>query len=62
MKEIIRYISLGLLLFLFTNGCEKQEAIVEEPVRPVKAVKVGDLERLMERKFPGRSSATEEVA
>jgi membrane fusion protein, multidrug efflux system len=61
MKEIIRSISFGLLLFLFTSGCEKQEAIVEDPVRPVKAVKVGDLERLMERKFPGRSSATEEV-
>ncbi len=58
---LFRGISFVLLMLLFTSGCEKQEATVKEPVRPVKAVKVGDLERIMERKFPGRASATREV-
>ena len=53
-------ISFGFLLVLFTTGCS-EEVAVEEIIRPVKAVKVGDLERMMERKFPGRSSATKEV-
>jgi multidrug efflux pump subunit AcrA (membrane-fusion protein) len=61
MKNIIRSISFGLLLALFICACEKQEATIEEPVRPVKVVKVGDLEQFMERKFPGRSKATQEV-
>jgi RND family efflux transporter MFP subunit len=61
MNHSFKLIPFLLIVALLLVGCQQQEATVEEPVRPVKAVKVGDLERLMERKLPGRSSATEEV-
>ena len=53
-------ISFGFLLLLFTVGCSEETA-VKEVIRPVKAIQIGNSQEFMERKFPGRSSATQEV-
>ncbi len=42
-------------------GCDQQETAQEEPVRPVRAMKVADFAGLTERSFPGRAAATQEV-
>jgi len=60
MNHSFKLIPLILTVALFTSGCS-EEAAVEEIIRPVKAMKVADFEEFMERKFPGRSSATKEV-
>ena len=61
MDQVIRVFAAVILLVFLTVGCTQQEALVEEPVRPVKAMKVADFEQVMQRKFPGRATATEEV-
>jgi RND family efflux transporter MFP subunit len=49
-----------LIAFLMLAGCE--EAVVEsEPVRPVRAIRVGDLKAITGRQFPGRAKAKDEV-
>ena len=55
----------GLLLALiagaiFIASCKK-ETPVKEPVRPVRAIKIGDMEGVSSRSFPGQAEATEEV-
>lgn len=50
-----------LLLALHFTGCSRQEAEKPEPVRPVKAFKVGDPGELTGRSFPGRARAHNEV-
>ena len=60
-KTLYGFVLLGIILLLFTTGCEKQEVAVEEPVRPVKAMKIADFDEVLRRKFPGRAFATEEV-
>ena len=57
-KMLYRMILFGCLLLLFTTGCSEDVA-VQEVIRPVKAIKVGDSQEFMKRKFPGRSSATQ---
>jgi RND family efflux transporter MFP subunit len=49
----------SLLLACTLVGCKEPTA--EPPVRPVRAVKVGDVTGISGRSFPGRASATEEV-
>ena len=57
-------VGLGLLMLLiagFLIGC-KEEVVTEEPVRPVKVFKAGDMiGGLAGRSFPGRAAANEEV-
>jgi RND family efflux transporter MFP subunit len=57
-------VGLGLLMLLiagFLIGC-KEEVVTEEPVRPVKVFKAGDMiGGLTGRSFPGRAEAKEEV-
>lgn len=48
------------LLVLQMSGCE-QEPEKSDFVRPVRAMKVQDAEGFMERKFPGRAAATQEI-
>jgi RND family efflux transporter MFP subunit len=43
------------------GGCGSEEMISEEVVRPVRTARVGDLEQLQGRLFPGRAMATQEV-
>jgi len=49
-----------VLVALVSPGCQKA-AVEEEGVRPVRAVKVGDLKALGGREFPGRAKAKDEV-
>jgi RND family efflux transporter MFP subunit len=62
-KRVILFGSLafGLLLFLFTSGCEKEVATVEKLVRPVKALKVADVDTFQGIKYNGIAAATREV-
>jgi len=53
-------IALGLLPVCISISCQEEEA-PERLVRPVKAMKVGDMTQLTGRPFPGRAKATEEV-
>ena len=49
-----------LLVGLVSAGC-REAASEQEPVRPVRAIKVGDVKAFQGREFPGRASAKEEV-
>jgi multidrug efflux pump subunit AcrA (membrane-fusion protein) len=51
---------LGLIAGLVLAGCQRS-AVHEEPVRPVRAVKVGDVTAISGRAFPGRASAKDVV-
>ena len=46
--------------FLFVIGCDKA-APPPDPIRPVRAMKVGDLKQLTGRPYPGQAAANEEV-
>jgi len=46
---------------LLMVGCGKKEEAQEETVRSVRAMKVGDIEALTGRSFPGRARAAQEV-
>ena len=48
-----------LLPLCMLTACGEPE--VAKPVRPVRAIKVGDVTSVSERSFPGRARATEEV-
>ena len=50
---------LGALLLL--SACQQQEPAQTEAVRPVRVMKVGALDDLAGRSFPGRARATQEV-
>ena len=59
MPSVRSIVSLLLLVPVgFLTGCE--EAPVEEPIRPVLATKVGDVEGFQQNRFPGRAKAKEE--
>ncbi|MDJ0683512.1 MAG: efflux RND transporter periplasmic adaptor subunit [Alphaproteobacteria bacterium] len=46
---------------LLASGCDEPEIVQEEPVRPVRAMKVADFAGVTERSFPGRAAATQEI-
>ena len=48
------------LACLFLVGCEEEPETVEI-VRPVRAMKVQDVEGFVQRYFPGRAAATQEI-
>jgi len=49
-----------LIAALICAGCGKS-AVEPEPVRPVRAIKVGDLKAMAGREFPGQAKARDEV-
>jgi multidrug efflux pump subunit AcrA (membrane-fusion protein) len=49
----------GLALLL--TACGEEQAETDEIVRPVRAVKIGDVESLIRRSLPGRAKAVQEV-
>ncbi|MEA3412269.1 MAG: efflux RND transporter periplasmic adaptor subunit [Pseudomonadota bacterium] len=50
-----------LCLFVLLGACEKPEEEKVEPVRPVKAMKVGDIETIDNSYVPGKARAAQEV-
>ena len=56
-----RHIRISVVLFAagLLTGCE--EPPPEEPIRPVLATKVGDVEGFRRDRFPGRAKAKEET-
>ena len=52
--------SVALVLAAALTGCEREEA-AEEVIRPVRAMKVRDVEGFVKRYFPGRAAATQEI-
>jgi RND family efflux transporter MFP subunit len=55
-------LSVALLTLATLSGCDSEkDATAELPPRPVKAIKVADVEALTERTLPGRASASQEV-
>lgn len=49
------------LLFLLLSGCGDEAPPADDSARPVRAVRVGDVEPLVSRSFPGRAQAAREV-
>ena len=49
-----------LLLAMTLSGCEEEREAVEV-IRPVRAMKVQDVEAFVKRYFPGRAAATQEI-
>ncbi len=50
----------GITLAIFLVGCQ-QSVEKPEPVRPVRTVRVGDLQAISGREFPGRAEAKDDV-
>ena len=50
-----------LMLAPFITSCDSEPAVIEEPVRPIAAIKVGEVQEISGRKFPGRAKATQEA-
>ncbi|HBO45965.1 MAG TPA: efflux RND transporter periplasmic adaptor subunit [Planctomycetaceae bacterium] len=59
-KEELRSALVFLLAATTFAGC-RQSASEPEPIRPVRAIKVGDVKAIQGREFPGRASARNEV-
>jgi RND family efflux transporter MFP subunit len=52
--------AVAVLTIIFV-GCRSEEPAGEEPIRPVRAMRVADLEGITGRSFPGQAEATQEV-
>ncbi len=59
MQAKKRLLAFLVLLAWTAGGC--RESTIETPVRPVRAIKIGDVAEINGRSFPGRAQATEEV-
>jgi RND family efflux transporter MFP subunit len=61
MPSVPRLSLFVLLSPLLLAGCSSEEAPATEAVRPVRAIKAADAGMLVDRSFPGRAKATQEV-
>ena len=57
--HLLALISTLALLAVF--GCGTEETVEREAVRPVRAMKIGDVAEITRRSFPGRAKATQEL-
>jgi multidrug efflux pump subunit AcrA (membrane-fusion protein) len=60
MKRNPHMAYVGIFAALIMVGCRKTPT-QQEAVRPVRAIKVGDLKAIQARKFPGRAKAKDAV-
>ncbi|MFG0251991.1 MAG: biotin/lipoyl-binding protein, partial [Phycisphaerales bacterium JB038] len=60
MSGVLRAAFAALIVGLLAAGCAEPEARTEQ-VRPVRAIKVGDVTGIQGREFPGRAAARDEV-
>lgn len=61
MDNHISHLVLIFSLVLSIVGCEKKDATEQPIIRPVRAMKVSDVNQAMARSFPGRAKATQEL-
>ena len=61
MDKHISHLVLIFSLVLSIVGCEKKDATEQPIIRPVRAMKVSDVNQAMARSFPGRAKATQEL-
>jgi membrane fusion protein, multidrug efflux system len=59
--KIIISIGIFLMMFFFLVGCEKEPIAEKKIVRPVMAMKVGEVTQFRQRQFPGKAKATQEL-
>ncbi|MCZ6773037.1 MAG: efflux RND transporter periplasmic adaptor subunit [Proteobacteria bacterium] len=59
-RRIRKRLPMALLVVAALSACEDEE-VVKEVIKPVFAIKVGDVSTLMETRFPGRAKAVNEV-
>ncbi len=57
-----KLVALALFPALFITGCDQAEPPERTLIRPVRAMKVGDVASLSARWFPGRAKAVQELA
>ncbi|NIA02781.1 MAG: efflux RND transporter periplasmic adaptor subunit [Planctomycetia bacterium] len=51
-----------LLIFTpFLTSCDSEPPVIEETIRPIPAIQVGEFKEITGRKFPGRAKATQEA-
>jgi multidrug efflux pump subunit AcrA (membrane-fusion protein) len=58
--ENFRAVIAATVIFALVGGCGKPSQVAE-PIRPVRAIKVGDLKAINSREFPGRAEAKDAV-
>ena len=49
------------MTMLLLSGCEQEPVTEQQVVRPVRAMKIGDVVEFRQRQFPGKAKATQEV-
>lgn len=59
-RRVARWSPVTIVMLLTLGGCGEPEP-EREIIRPVQAVKVGDMGELQRRGFPGRAQATQEI-
>lgn len=59
-RRVARWSPVTIVMLLTLGGCSEPEP-EREIIRPVQAVKVGDMGELQRRGFPGRAQATQEI-
>lgn len=59
-RRVARWSPVTIAMLLTLGGCSEPEP-EREIIRPVQAVKVGDMGELQRRGFPGRAQATQEI-
>ncbi len=50
-----------LVLAPVVTSCDSKPPVIEESVRPIAAIKVGEVQEISGRKFPGKAKATQEA-
>ncbi|MCH7726961.1 MAG: biotin/lipoyl-binding protein [Planctomycetes bacterium] len=58
MKQLPKLVAFGLLGTIL-SGCSKEPA--KQPIRPVRSIKVGDVQAISGRGWPGKAKATDEL-
>ncbi|MCW8833452.1 MAG: biotin/lipoyl-binding protein, partial [Colwellia sp.] len=60
LNNNITKILFATLMLNFLSACQTEE-VREEVIRPIKAMKIGSIEQIIGKSFPGIAKATQEV-
>lgn len=61
MKNRLMLLMLVVITVLNLVGCGEKEVVAKDEIRPIKAMKVGDVEPFGGRWFPGKATATQQA-